>query len=79
VAAPALSDAWDAILLDISLPGMDGLMLCRKLRDEAHRDTPVLMLTARCARRQAERLEYGADDYLVSRSRSRRSVRVWTR
>lgn len=62
----ALSDAWDAILLDISLPGMDGLTLCRKLRDEAHRDTPVLMLTARDALDdKLSGFEHGADDYLV--------------
>ncbi len=62
----ALSQSWDAILLDLSLPGMDGLTLCRKLREEAHRDTPVLMLTARDA--LEDRLEgfgHGADDYLV--------------
>ncbi|WP_423760838.1 response regulator transcription factor [Burkholderia sp. NLJ2] len=62
----ALEQHWDAILLDLSLPGMDGLTLCRKLREEAHRDTPVLMLTARDA--LDDRLEgfgHGADDYLV--------------
>jgi CheY-like chemotaxis protein len=37
-----MAGSWDAILLDLSLPRMDGLTLCRKLRDEAHRDTPVL-------------------------------------
>ena len=42
----ALADSWDAILLDLSLPGIDGLALCRRLREEACRDTPVLMLTA---------------------------------
>ncbi|KVN03498.1 MULTISPECIES: response regulator transcription factor [unclassified Burkholderia] len=62
----ALADAWDAILLDISLPGMDGLTLCRKLREEAHRDTPVLMLTARDALDdKLSGFEHGADDYLV--------------
>jgi DNA-binding response OmpR family regulator len=62
----ALADSWDAILLDLSLPGMDGLALCRQLRGEARRDTPVLMLTARDA--LDDRLEgflHGADDYLV--------------
>ena len=62
----ALADSWDAILLDLSLPGMDGLTLCRKLREEAGRDTPVLMLTARDALDdKLEGFVHGADDYLV--------------
>lgn len=62
----ALADAWDAILLDLSLPGMDGLTLCRKLREEARRDTPVLMLTARDALEdKLAGFVQGADDYLV--------------
>ena len=40
---------FDAIVLDLTLPGMDGLELCKKLRQEARRQTPVLMLTARDA------------------------------
>lgn len=62
----ALAEPWDAILLDLALPGLDGLTLCRKLREEAHRDTPVLMLTAKDT--LDERLagfDHGADDYLV--------------
>lgn len=62
----ALEQHWDAILLDLSLPGMDGLTLCHKLREEAHRDTPVLMLTARDALDdKLDGFEHGADDYLV--------------
>lgn len=62
----ALTQHWDAILLDLSLPGMDGLTLCRKLREEAHRDTPVLMLTARdTLEDKLEGFTRGADDYLV--------------
>ncbi len=62
----ALADAWDAILLDLSLPGMDGLTLCRRLREEASRDTPVLMLTARDALDdKLKGFVHGADDYLV--------------
>ena len=38
---------FDAIVLDLNLPGMDGLEVCRKLRNEARKQTPVLMLTAR--------------------------------
>ena len=62
----AIVNDFDAIVLDLALPGMDGLEVCRKLRQEAGKDTPVLMLTAR------DRLEdklagfdTGADDYLV--------------
>jgi len=57
---------FDAIVLDLALPGMDGLEVCRKLRTEADKDTPVLMLTARD--RLEDKLagfETGADDYLV--------------
>jgi len=57
---------FDAIVLDLALPGMDGLEVCRKLRTEAEKDTPVLMLTARD--RLEDKLagfETGADDYLV--------------
>ncbi|HKT95510.1 MAG TPA: response regulator transcription factor [Paraburkholderia sp.] len=62
----ALAASWDAILLDLSLPGMDGLTLCRRLREEAGRDTPVLMLTARDALDdKLEGFVHGADDYLV--------------
>lgn len=62
----ATTENWDAILLDVSLPGMDGLTLCRKLRQDAHRDTPVLMLTARdTLEDKLAGFGQGADDYLV--------------
>ncbi|WP_416423474.1 response regulator [Pseudomonas sp. App30] len=56
----------DLIVLDIMLPGDDGLVLCRELRAGKHRYIPVLMLTARDD--DTDRiigLEMGADDYLV--------------
>ena len=56
----------DLIVLDIMMPGDDGLMLCRELRSGKHKATPVLMLTAR--NDETDRiigLEMGADDYLV--------------
>ena len=62
----AVVNDFDAIILDLALPGMDGLEVCRKLRQEAAKDTPVLMLTARD--RLEDKLagfETGADDYLV--------------
>src|SRR5436305_9689098 len=46
----AVVNDFDAIVLDLNLPGMDGLEVCRKLRQEARKQTPVLMLTARDAR-----------------------------
>ena len=57
---------YDAIVLDRMLPGgMDGVALCRKLRDDGV-DTPVIMLTARGAiGDKVEGLNSGADDYLV--------------
>lgn len=62
----AVTNDFDAIVLDIALPGMDGLKLCRKLRDEAQLDTPVLMLTARdTLEDKLLGFEHGADDYLV--------------
>jgi DNA-binding response OmpR family regulator len=62
----AVSQHWDAILLDLSLPGMDGLTLCGKLREEARRDTPILMLTARdTLDDKLQGFGQGADDYLI--------------
>ena len=62
----AVSHSYDAIILDLMLPGMDGLELCHKLRNEARRDTPVIMLTARdTLDDKINGLETGADDYLV--------------
>ncbi|MEW6132599.1 MAG: response regulator transcription factor [Pseudomonadota bacterium] len=62
----AVTGNYDAIVLDIVLPGMDGFTLCRKFRDEARRNTPVLMLTARDALDdRVAGLECGADDYVL--------------
>ena len=62
----AVVDDFDAIILDLNLPGMDGLEVCRKLRQDARKQTPVLMLTARDALEQKlAGFESGADDYLV--------------
>lgn len=62
----AVTRDFDAIVLDIVLPGMDGLTLCRKFREEAMRTTPVLMLTARDALDdRVAGLECGADDYVL--------------
>src|SRR6476661_5769948 len=55
----------DALVLDIGMPGIDGLELCRRLRAQGDR-TPILMLTARDAvEDRIDGLDAGADDYLV--------------
>jgi DNA-binding response OmpR family regulator len=61
----ALSERYDAILLDLMLPGLDGLTLCRRLRARGV-DTPILVVTARDAvASRVEALDAGADDYLT--------------
>jgi two-component system response regulator MprA len=55
----------DALVLDLGLPDLDGLTVCRRMR-AAGDDTPVLMLTARDAvDDRVQGLDAGADDYLV--------------
>ena len=61
----AAATEYDAIVLDVMLPGADGFEVCRHLR-EAGRWAPVLMLTARDAvEDRVEGLDAGADDYLT--------------
>jgi DNA-binding response OmpR family regulator len=61
------ADSFDLVILDVMLPGLDGLSLCRAIRNgPVNRDVPMLMLTAR--REEADKvmgLESGADDYLT--------------
>ncbi len=62
----ALTQDFDVIVLDLMLPGMDGLTLCKKYRNEADRQTPILMLTARdTLDDKLTGFSSGADDYLV--------------
>jgi DNA-binding response OmpR family regulator len=62
----AVVSQYDAIVLDVMLPGMDGITLCRKLREEGCKTTPVLMISARDSLDdKIAGLEAGADDYLV--------------
>ena len=62
----ATDNSYDAIVLDLMLPRMDGLEVCRKLRAESKKATPVLMLTARdTLDDKVSGLSAGADDYLV--------------
>ena len=62
----AVSNRYDAIVLDLMLPGLDGLEICHKLRHEARDNTPIVMLTARDALDdRVGGLNHGADDYVV--------------
>ena len=62
----AVVNEYDVIILDIMLPGMNGLDVCRKLREDAKKQTPVLMLTARdTLDDKLAGFGTGADDYLV--------------
>jgi DNA-binding response OmpR family regulator len=62
----AVSNRYDAIILDLMLPGMDGLEVCHKIRNEARSDVPIIMLTARdTLDDKISGLDKGADDYLI--------------
>lgn len=57
---------YDAIILDLMLPGIDGITLCKRLREDHGKGTPILMLTARDSLDdKIAGLEAGGDDYLV--------------
>ncbi|MCG8671585.1 MAG: response regulator transcription factor [Pseudomonadales bacterium] len=61
----ALSNSWDVIVLDLRLPGMDGIDVCRNIRNQGI-NIPIIMLTARST--ELDRvlgLEIGADDYMT--------------
>ena len=63
--AEAMAKSYDLVILDLMLPGTDGLEICRRLRSKAHY-TPILMVTAKAT--ELDRvlgLELGADDYLT--------------
>lgn len=62
----ATSNPYDAIVLDLMLPRMDGMEVCRRLREDARKTTPILMLTARdTLDEKLNGLSSGADDYLT--------------
>ena len=57
---------YDVIVLDLMLPDMDGVNICKRLREEMNVTTPILMLTARdTLQDKVAGLDAGADDYLV--------------
>lgn len=56
---------WDIVILDLNLPSMDGMQICRKIR-KISEDTPIIMLTAQDTESdQVIGLEMGADDYVT--------------
>ncbi len=62
----AVAQTVDVIVLDIMLPGMDGMALCRRFREGSDKTTPILMLTAKdTLEDKLEGFEAGADDYLL--------------
>jgi DNA-binding response OmpR family regulator len=64
--ALALSESFDVVVLDLMLPKMDGLQVCREIRQHATQQIPVLMLSARDALSdKIVGFESGADDYLT--------------
>ena len=61
----ASSEEYDIIILDLMLPGLDGLTICKKLRREENIHTPILILTAKGeVEDKVKGLNSGADDYL---------------
>ncbi len=64
--ALAIGQRFDLIILDLMLPGKDGISVCREFRQQSNHDTPILMLTARdTLEDKITGFEAGSDDYLV--------------
>ncbi|TRY30872.1 response regulator transcription factor [Aliiglaciecola sp. M165] len=62
----ALNQDYDLIILDLNLPSMDGLEICRQLREKSARHIPILMLTARDSiEDKVDGFNVGTDDYLT--------------
>lgn len=61
----ASSEHWDCVIIDWMLPHMDGVTICKKLRESGH-EVPIIMLTAKDSESdQVIGLEFGADDYVT--------------
>ena len=62
----ALTNHYDLVILDLNLPAMDGLEVCKQLRKHAHHHVPIIMLTARDSiDDKISGFTFGADDYLT--------------
>ena len=67
----ALSNHYDLVILDLNLPVMDGLEVCKKLREQASHHVPIILLTARYSiDDKISGFTTGADDYLTKQFRS---------
>ncbi|AWI11171.1 MAG: response regulator transcription factor [Caldibacillus thermoamylovorans] len=61
----AMAEDWDLLIIDWMLPGMDGVTICRKIREEQN-NVPIIILTAKDSESdQVLGLEMGADDYVT--------------
>src|SRR3954471_8731837 len=61
----ALTESWDAILLDLLLPELNGMEVCRRIR-QTNKTTPIIMITARdSVLDRVSGLDSGADDYII--------------
>ncbi len=62
----ALGQFYDVVVLDLMLPGLDGISVCREIRERASRHVPIIMLTARdTTEDKVSGFQSGADDYLT--------------
>ena len=62
----SVTEDYDVIVLDLNLPGVDGIEVARRVREDAHKGTPIIMLTARdTLEDKLAGFDVGADDYLV--------------
>src|SRR3990172_1699587 len=60
------ANAYDLVVLDLMLPGIDGITLCKRMRHELLKRTPVVMLTAKDdVDVKISAFDFGADDYIV--------------
>ncbi|AEC21233.1 Two component Transcriptional regulator, Winged helix family protein [Pusillimonas sp. T7-7] len=60
------TNEYDVIILDVMLPGLSGFEICRRIRNDLHRSTPVIIMTSKDQLRDKEEgFTVGADDYLI--------------
>src|SRR3546814_93927 len=71
------TNEYDVIILDVMLPGLSGFEICRRIRNDLHRSTPVIIMTSKDQLRDKEEgFTVGADDYLVKPFKDQKSTRL---